>query len=67
MPNLTITSQNVTRNGLAGIAESLRVYSASLDGHLLREQWTVPASADDAEERAAFLAHLMEQGYVFTL
>lgn len=65
MATLVITSMLVTENDLAAIPETVRVYSAEIDGKKLPDKWVVPESAVDATERAAFTAHLVAQGYIF--
>lgn len=66
MTTLTITSELVTENDLADIPETVRVYSADIDGRKLPDKWIVLQSAVDATERTAFTAHLIAQGYIFS-
>lgn len=63
MPALQITSTEVTEPDLAGTPETVRIYSAVLDGKPLADKWVVPTAADDAVERGAFRDHLIAQGF----
>lgn len=65
MATLTLTSMLVTENDLASIPETVRIYSAAIDGRTLSDRWVVPQSAVEATAQAEFTAHLTTQGYIF--
>lgn len=60
---LIITSETVTETDLSGISETIRTYTAVLNGKKLSDIWIVPVIANDMTERAAFTAHLQAVGY----
>lgn len=65
MAILLITSEEVTENDLSNVPETVRVYSANINGRNLPDKWIVPVTADDAVERINFRNHLTEQGFLF--
>lgn len=65
MATLTITSEVITENDLSNLPETIRVYSAKIDGRSLPDKWIVPNTSDDVTERNNFKNHLVAQGFLF--
>lgn len=62
---LTITSEAITATDLSGISETVKVYSAEIDGKKLSDKWIVPNASVDTTEQSNFRTHLIEQGHIF--
>lgn len=65
MAILTMTSELVTEIDLSNIPETIKIYSADIDGRKLSDKWIVPGDADDAITRFVFRSYLINQGYIF--
>lgn len=66
MATLAIVQQDLTETDLNSVSETVRRYSATIDGKPVRLVWTVPTTANDTTERTAYKAELTTLGYEWT-